>query len=303
MAGGIASSVFATVSRALIADLTTPGERVKVFSLQNLAFNIGWGIGPVIGVLFGLAASQLPFIITGAVFAVYAAGLGIVLKAYKFTEQESQVQEKTSMKESFQAMGRDRALLLFVVAGMVMAVGWAQFPILLSQFVTSTFDKGTQVFGVLLIINAVVIVIFQLPVSRWAERKRPINSLLLGVMLASAGLAGFGMSVNMAMLIAAISLISLAETLVNPISNVILDEISPDKMKGAYFGAQNIGMLGMFLSPILGGFLLEAYGGRTMYFVLSVICASSMILFFLSYRVYSNRNGQVKAMVYQPAAK
>ncbi|MDZ5472009.1 MFS transporter [Bacillus sp. 31A1R] len=291
--GGIASSIFGTVSRALIADLSTQEQRVKVFSLQNLAFNIGWAIGPVIGVLFGLAASATPFIVTGSIYMVYAIAMGIALQFFVITKTDVQQEtEKSSMKQSLQMMSRDKALFLFVIGSIIMAIAWAQFPILLSQFVTSTFDNGTEIFGLLLVINAVVIIVFQLPMSKWSEGKSPIFALVVGVLLAAAGLLGFSLSFNVVILVTAICILSLAETLVGPMYNVIIDQISPEKMKGAYFGAQNFGLLGMFLSPILGGYILDMFGGRVMYLVLSSICLLSILFFYLSYKIYLSKNKQ-----------
>ncbi|MGG5838504.1 MFS transporter, partial [Huaxiibacter chinensis] len=56
-----AYSVFSTVLKAWFADVLTPGEKARVFSLNYSFLNIGWTIGPPIGTLLVMYSLQLPF--------------------------------------------------------------------------------------------------------------------------------------------------------------------------------------------------------------------------------------------------
>ncbi|MCY8225550.1 hypothetical protein [Bacillus haynesii] len=47
--------------------------------------------------------------------------------------------------------------------------------------------------------------------------------------------------------------LTIGEILCFPSMNVLLDELAPDHMKGAYYGMQNLYNIGEFLGPWLGG--------------------------------------------------
>lgn len=64
--------------------------------------------------------------------------------------------------------------------------------------------------------------------------------------------------------------LTIGEILCFPSMNVLLDELAPDHMKGAYYGMQNLYNIGEFLGPWLGGMMLALYGGKAVFLILCV---------------------------------
>ncbi|MFD2444835.1 MFS transporter [Bacillus sp. CGMCC 1.16607] len=294
IAGGFAASIFRTVSNAFITDLTEKEQQIKVFSFLNMAVNIGWGVGPLIGVYFGLTSTNIPFILTGIIYVFYTFTIFVLLSIYHV---QPKVQEnrpsRITFTQSLKMLKSDKVLFWFVLGGLVLAISWGQFSILLSQFLVSEFDNGTKLFGILLSVNAVSVIVMQLPMTRWLEKKQPQQILTVGVLFILGGLLGFSISYHIITLIIAIILLSIAETVIMPLSNVLIDEIAPKGMSGTYFGAQNFSSLGIFMSPILGGFLLDVFNGRIMYIVLAAIAIASIGVYHIGFRLHQSKQQKV----------
>lgn len=295
--GGFTASIFRTVSNAFITDLTEKEQQMKVFSFLNMSLNLGWGIGPLIGVYLGLTSTSIPFIITACIYMVYTIVLFLMLAIYRVQSKVQELNPTISFIESLKILGTDKVLFWFVLGGLVLAIAWGQFSILLSQFLVTEFKNGTELFGILLSVNAVTVIVMQLPMTRWLEKKHPKQILTIGVLFVMGGLIGFSISYHLFALIIAIILLSIAETVIMPLSSVIIDQISPKGMNGAYFGAQNFSSFGIFISPILGGFLLDVFNGRMMYAALALIAFASIGVYQVGFRLQHSKNSSTKQQI------
>jgi len=276
---GFSNAVFQTVSRTLIAELTQKQERSTAFSFLNFTLNVGWAIGPLLAVGLDVAATMTPFLISAVIFCLYGFLLLFVLRATKPLNAIGEAPAQMSFGQVCKMIMNDANLRLYVIGGILLMTGLGQFTALLSQHLAKTFANGTSIFSILLAINALFIVVFQLPLASFTAKKHSSYLIKLGITLVACGLVGFGASPTALMLYGAMVIFSLAEAIVAPLQSTILDEIAPPSHKGAYFGAQNITFLGAFLSPVMGGFLLDEYGGTVMYLVLASLNFISMYFF------------------------
>ena len=284
MFGGLSSSVFRTVSNTLVTDLTNNSQRTRVFSFLNLALNIGWGVGPLIGVYFHLASTNKPFILTGIVYLVYSVILIVLLHKYNVEKKLVSANTTITFSRSVKILLADKVLFWFVLGGMVLGIAWGQFPVLLSQFVVNEFADGIKIFGQLLTVNAITVVVVQLPVSKWIEKQEPKRIFNIGVLFVIGGLLCFSMATNILLLLTGIVLISVAETILMPLGNVLIEQIAPEGLKGIYFGASNFSVLGLFIGPVMGGFLMQSYGGRVMYLFLALVAGVGMFVYYFGFR-------------------
>ncbi|MGD8191483.1 MFS transporter [Brevibacillus ginsengisoli] len=277
---GFSNSVFQTVSRTVIAELTQKQERNTAFSFSNFTLNVGWALGPLIASVLDLAATTMPFLIAGVIFCFYGFLLLAALRPTQPVDKQKS-NDEMSFRQVLSMIIGDSALRKYLMGGILLMTGWGQFTILLSQYVAKEFANGTSVFSIMLAINALFIVIFQLPLSSYTASKKSSFLIKRGIVLVALGLVGFGISSTSLMLYAAMVIFSLAEAIVTPLQSTILDEIASPEHKGAYFGAQNLTFLGLFLSPIIGGYLLDHYGGFVMYLSLASIAVVSMFFFLM----------------------
>ncbi|MNZ99581.1 putative transporter [compost metagenome] len=77
----------------------------------------------------------------------------------------------------------------------------------------------------------------------------------------------------------AVFLLSVGEAVLFPLFNVLIDEMAPAHLKGSYFGASALAGLGWALSPLVGGWLLQVWGGPALFTVMTAICVLVFVLY------------------------
>lgn len=293
---GLCRSFYEPVSQALMADLTEPERRFRVFSMRYLAINIGVSVGPLLGAYLALLGGALPFIVTAIIYLFYVISLQYLLNKFGIKQIEGQKKEKVTFAAAWQVVRQDVALRYFIVGGILVSVGYSQMTVTLSQFVQGMFVDGAILFSYLMSLNAIVVVACQLPLSRWAEKKTPLFSLVAGTIMYAMGLLGFGLSSNWWAFMVSMCVFTIGEILTFPASNVFIDYLAPDGMRGTYFGAQSLHHLGQFLGPVLGGYLLGGYSGTIMFTIIACITLSSILFYIQGRNSYTARTGQAMMM-------
>jgi len=273
---GLCRSFYEPVSQALMADLTGKEKRYQVFSLRYMAINIGVSVGPLLGTLFAAMSGRLPWIITGCIYLCYGVLLHVLLNKFGIRSIEGEKKEPVTIGQSWNVIRRDKAFRYFIIGGIISAISYAQMTSTLSQFVDGQFANGVTLFAWMMSINAVVVIAFQLPFSKWAEKKSPMTAIAVGSISYAIGHVGFAFSDSWWMLIVSMVIFTWGEILTFPAGAMIIDRLAPDKMRGTYFGAQTFTNLGHFLGPWLGGMLLQGYGGQSLFITVAVVSIISI---------------------------
>jgi MFS family permease len=131
-----------------------------------------------------------------------------------------------------------------------------------------------------LIISACTVIVFQIPFGL-IFNKMPINLLTyLSVIFMVIAFLLFAIAKSTILFIIAIVLLSIAEVIESLTINVIVDTISPENMRGIYFGAVNLGTLGLFLGPVVGGVILQFGGSHYLYLSIAIIVSISILLYY-----------------------
>ncbi|WP_269931613.1 MFS transporter [Aminobacter sp. HY435] len=277
----VAAAVYEPVSRALMSDAAPENLRLKMFSWRYLVINAGWAVGPMIGLAIG-ANSPLPFVIAGAVHFVFAASIFIVVPAVLASSSQAKAASSPGLRRLSAAL-RDRRLLFYVGGGILLLAVYGQWSVTLSQYLTTNLADGMKVFALLVTTNATVVVLATAPARMLIERVGPLKAMVLGCVLFLAGELGFAISMDATMLIGFMVVFTIGEVLVVPAEYVLVDRISNDGNRGAYFGAHSLSAVGNFFGPLLGGLALGAFGGQGMFMLFAILAAGSAVLFAIGH--------------------
>jgi MFS family permease len=304
----LSSSAFGPVGKALLSDLLPPGRRVKWFSYQYITTNMGYAVGPVVGAAVGLAGDRSAFLVGALGYGVYLLGLAgaLLLTSSSAASPASSGASGAPMSsgepgraatgegkpqlfgsvlkglaESARVVVSDSRLLFLILAGLLLEAVHGRVSSLLAQHLSDGFTDGTAILGYVLTTNAVTVVVLQLFVARFMEKRNPVTSIVVGGLLTVLGMAGFAFAEEIWHFVAAMVVFSLGEILIYPAEFAIIDRIAPEDRRGSYFGAQTFAQLGVFIGPYTGGLLLAAYGGTTMFLGVGSFALASMVIYLL----------------------
>ncbi|MCL6459937.1 MAG: MFS transporter [Gorillibacterium sp.] len=277
---GLCRSFFEPVSQALMADLTEKEKRFQVFSMRYFAINVGVAVGPLAGAYFSTRNSSLAFILTGGIYLLYALVLVVLLARFRIHRIEGGVSSDNTFSKAWRIIRKDIKFRYYLCGGILGSISYSQMNVTLPQYLNGAFTDGIGLFGIMISLNAITVILFQLPLSVWAGKRRPVSSITAGNIFFALGNLGYAFSHDKLAFLLSMFVFTLGEILAFPAGNLLIDEIAPEGMRGTYFGAQTFQNIGSFLGPLLGGILLVHVGGTSLFVTLSVLSLSGIYFYW-----------------------
>lgn len=280
----IAGAIYEPISRALMSDVCPEPLRLKYFSWRYTASNVGWAVGPLIGIAAGAASTTL-FVIAGVVYAIFALALHLLHVPVQQSAEASQSPAPTPLIESLKAAIRDPRLAFFVGGGTMLIAVYGQWSATLAPYLTGHVANGMEIFAYLVSINGAVVLIGNPFARRFIERAGALNALVIGCVLFLLSEIGFLSAAGFWGLAISMVVFTIGEILVVPSEYMLVDGISNDRNRGSYFGAHSFSTIGNFVGPTLGGAMLGALGGPAMFLLYAAFAAASAVLFVIGTRM------------------
>ncbi|CAG9613510.1 Na(+), Li(+), K(+)/H(+) antiporter [Bacillus rhizoplanae] len=278
---GMCRSFFEPTSRALLSDLTKPEHRLMVFNLRYGAINVGVAIGPLVGLQIGSAESTTPFFIAAIMYALYTIVLALQFRKYRIGEEKTEETERVTFMDSLRIIRKDIVFLVALIGIIISTAGYAQFSSTLSQYFANShlFENGVKLFSYALTLNAITVVIVQYPLIQVCKKYTPLVSIMIGTLLVSVGLCGFGFAGSMWAVFVCTIIFTIGEVLMFSMTDVFIDQIAVANLKGTYFGAMGFSGIGAVIGPWFGGLLLDYYGYHNGFTIFTILAVLSMLAF------------------------
>ena len=269
-----------------IGFLVAPDKRGGVFSLKYTLTNVGYAVGPFLGVLFANVSPGLPFAVAaliGAVFVVLYALVGARIPRPSGVENGAQGPGFASV---LMRLVRNYRLVCFTIGGILSAIVFGQFTAYLSQYliVTSDPQNAYQIINYLVTTNACVVISLQYLIGSRINQHNMFRMLMLGMLFFVVGLMGFAYAHVPVVWVIAMIVFTVGEIIIIPAEYLFIDYIAPEAMRGVYYGAQNLSNLGAALGPVLCGMALSLYAPQAMFYVLSTCIVLASVFYFMGSR-------------------
>lgn len=230
--------------------------RKVAFSCNRLAINIGMAIGPLLGSLVFLRNADAVFYINAAL-SLLAFGACLVFGRATPTTSGLPVAGKGEGLPEMAAHERSR-LLVILLAALPVHVAYALPPTFLSAFIIHYTSLPTYYVGVIFFINALLVIVFEVPINLRMAHVSSSRSLVAGFLLAGVGFFLMGFGQVGALLMVATVLWSLGEMIVFPGITHYISSISSrgtvDRNLGYYSAGVNIGVM---IAPSLAFMLVS----------------------------------------------
>ncbi|MBS4191871.1 MFS transporter [Bacillus sp. FJAT-49705] len=279
---GFCRSVFEPASRALLADLTEAKNRLLIFNLRYTAINVGVIFGPLLGFYLGSSETTFAFFIAAAVYALYGISLLITYQKTSIKtgpKENERAGNRVKLMEALRITKSDSILLWSLIGFILTITGYSQLSSTLPQYLSNTplIENGAKTFSILLALNAVTVITIQYPLLTIGKRYSPLTSIMLGSILTSLGLIGFGLAKGMFSWVIVIVLFTAGEVLMFSMTDLFMDNIAKPHLRGTYFGAMGFTQMGNVIGPALGGFLLDTYGYDKPIIVFGLLCLAPLL--------------------------
>jgi MFS family permease len=268
-----AHSLYGPASNAMVVDVVPAGRRGAVFGLVHSARNLGWIVG--LGVFAALVAfnPSLAFLV-----AALLPASALVLTLLLIREPPRAPRVRAPVLDDWRAILRRPAFRAYLVLSLGIYLGQGMLNTILPPFLTEGLGQSLESL-VLVGVNAVIIVLFQIPVGRFADRADRARMLALAcaVLAVTDGILAAAdqfRSVGLALVLLAIVVFSFAEMLWSPVLTAFPAELAPEGMTGSALGllafSNAVGQSG---PSFLADLLVPVGGWGLVWLALGAVCA------------------------------
>ena len=275
----VVAESFRPANITAVADVSRPEQRPRAYALVRLAINLGFAIGPVVGgILAGINYSLL-FWVDGLTCLAAAAYLYFIyshdLADLRHVPSEDNVIIRPPWNDSIYLF----VLLLTFVTGCMFFQIFNTWPLDLKE----NYGLIEQQIGPLMAINALVIILFEMPLIHKLEHVRPIRIIGFGALLIGLGLGIFPLGGHSYAWIAFTVVIwTTGEMLIFPLMTAFIANRSNDRNRGKYMGMYNFTFsLSMVVAPATGAWIYETYGPKFLWYGIGVLG----VMLSIGYRV------------------
>jgi len=270
--GGLGASNMGS-AQAVVADVTPRAGRARAMGAIGAAIGFGFVVGPALGGALSAWGAATPFWVAAALAVCNAL---LVWRFLPETRGRRAPVGAAGASAAFAARPRRRilfagwgqlahnpAIARLVTINLLYTLAFAGMESVFALLTQRQLGWGAVQNGYLFTYIGVIVVVMQGGlVGRLVKRFGERRLLLAGLALLAGGLALLPFGANLAVLLVAVSLLSLGDGAVTPTVSTLLSFASAEEAQGETLGlAQGLTSLGRMLGPLLAGVLFVIGAG------------------------------------------
>lgn len=270
---GTASSSSRPAVLAMMADIVPSEDRVRAFALNYWAINLGFAVSSAAAGLIAQFGYELLFFGEAAMVLICAVVVFVQLPETRPSRAAGHA-PKTDEEPAAVSIGtvlRDGRFMTVVGLNLLLATliqqAFVALPVTMGQQGFSSADFGLVIAG-----NGVLVVLLQMPVTRFIEHRDPGRLLIASSLLVGYGFGLHAFADSLALYAVAIAVWTLGEIISAPTQMGLVVRLSPLHGRGRYQGMFALSWSASALgAPLLGGLVIDAFGAGTLWAASAVL--------------------------------
>ncbi|WBV52436.1 MFS transporter [Chryseobacterium gambrini] len=279
----IVSDSFRPANSVAITKYAKPENITRAFSLNRMAINLGFSIGPALGGI--LSAISYEFLFFSNAFTALVAGILYIVFFRKRNMlaklKARKVQEAIEIKKE-NSPYRDGKFLVYCFFCMLFSICFFQLFSTLTIFYKDTAHLSQQSIGYILGYSGFLVVLLEMGLVQVAEKYLSLAvTMLLGTFICGFAYAMLGFDYSIVTLVVSMSLLCVGEIWALPFMSTITALRSGKNNKGAYMGLNGISFsIAFIVTPTLGTFIAERFGFTILWIGTGVLATIIAIAFY-----------------------
>ncbi|WP_199121248.1 MFS transporter [Pedobacter sp. ASV28] len=280
------SDILRPANSVSIAYYSKPENLVRSFTLNRMALNLGFSIGPALGGL--LAAVSYNLLFYGNAFAAFLSA--IIFFFYFRNKKGSVADQKTSPSEElpYQSPYKDVPFLVFTFLSILFAICFFQLLSTLPLYYRQVYELSEKSIGIILAYSGVVVFTLEMLVVHIAERRTTAaNAIILGIVFCGIAFISLLVTKGVWLLYVSMFMLCIAEILAMPFMATVTLQRANTKNRGAYMGLNSLSLsAGLIFAPFLGTKIAAVYGFDSLWVGTGVLMfLTAMGFYFLMNRM------------------
>ncbi|MFC0599905.1 MDR family MFS transporter [Streptomyces palmae] len=256
---GMASNASRPAVQAMMADIVAPEDRVRAFSLNYWAINLGFAISSTAAGFIAQYSYRAGFL--GEAVMTLACAVLVFIKLPESRPERAPVAGPAAEPETgLGTVLRDGRFMSVVGLSFLIALIFQQSSVALP--VTMGLEGfSSSDYGMVIAVNGVLIVALQLPITRIIERRDARLTLMVSALLAGYGFGLTAFAGSLGVYALTVAVWTLAEIINSPTQMGLVVRLSPTHARGRYQGVYTMSWsVAALAAPLMSGQIIDRFG-------------------------------------------
>jgi predicted MFS family arabinose efflux permease len=279
---GIVGEAFRPANAAAIAHYSLPENRTRSYSLNRLAINLGFSIGPAVG---GTLSYQYLFWVDGITCILAALVLRLALPPLTIAKPKN---KDYHVKIENPSVWKDVTYLRFTFFVFISALSFLQMLSILPVFYKEQLNFSKPLVGFVLASNGLIIVLIEMVlVSKLEGKRSPVQYISIGAFLIGLSYAILNIPLaSLPVVLLAMVFITFGEMLMFPFINAFWINRSNQYNRGQYASVFSMSFaLAHTIAPTFGAQIVQHFGYSILWYIAFGLCTIASIGFY-SFKKY-----------------
>ncbi|WP_333737946.1 MDR family MFS transporter [Streptomyces sp. IBSBF 2806] len=266
---GMASNASRPAVQAMMADIVRPEDRVRAFSLNYWAINLGFAVSSTAAGFIAEVSYRAGFLLEAGM--TFVCAIVVFLKLPESRPEQTDKGVGDSDKVGLGTVLRDGRFMSVVGLSFLVALVFQQGAVGLPVAMGAAGFTPAD-YGMAIAVNGVLIVALQIPVTRFIEHRDPRRLLVISSVLAGYGfgLTAFAGSVGVFAL--TVCVWTLAEIVNAPTQTGLVVRLSPTHGRGRYQGMYTLSWaVASLVAPLMSGLVIDRLGAQWLWGMCAVV--------------------------------
>jgi MFS family permease len=267
---GMASNASRPAVQAMMADIVRPEDRVRAFSLNYWAINLGFAISSMAAGFIAEASYRAGFLIEAGMTAVCAVVVFLKLPESRPSVPKSEA-GATAGDVGLGTVLRDGRFMSVVGLSFLVALIFQQgavgLPVAMGEAGFTPAD-----YGMAIAVNGVLIVALQIPVTRFIEHRDAKRLLVVSSLLAGYGFGLTAFAGSIGIFALTVCVWTLGEMINAPTQTGLVVRLSPVQGRGRYQGMYTLSWsVAALVAPLMSGVVIDRFGAEWLWGVCALV--------------------------------
>ncbi|MHA1534890.1 MAG: MDR family MFS transporter [Promethearchaeota archaeon] len=280
---GVLGDLGGPARQAMVVDLLPQDKRSEGFGLLRVAVNLSATFGPILG---GFLASQsyLFLFIADAVSSLITALIVFFVIPETKPDKEEDKPEETVMKTiiGYKEVFKDSVYIMFLAVSAITVLVYMQMNTTLPYFLLEMYKFPELGYGLLLSMNALMVVLFQFWITKKISKYDPMKMMAFGTLLYMIGFGMYGFISEIYLFFIAMAILTVGEMIVIPISQATVALFAPEDKRGRYMAVYGFHWsIPNLFGPLVAGLVYDYVGRNWVWYLAGILCLIAIIGFWL----------------------
>ena len=172
--------------------------------------------------------------------------------------------------------------MLYIFFGALVALVCLQMNSSLPVFLRDQHEFPAQKFGLLVSLNAVMVVLFQFFITRKISKYPPFKMMALGVIFYAIGFLMYGFVSNEMWFFVAMAIITIGEMTIATFSQSLVALFAPEDKRGRYMAVFSLKWtIPSLFGVLLAGEIMNRFGDNVLWYFAGILCVIAASGYFL----------------------